>query len=188
MGLDEDNIVEKIILAYKRNDNKLIAKASRYLANHPATVLNLKEWKTVDNEIRIQLLEKALIYKDEASDDSDNDDSKPKPVFEPKIEFFQQPEGFGGTKMFIKNTGNCRVAFKIVADMYGNHQTTEEPRFSCADEVFEIQNASFFQFRASANPHYIHYLEAKECDSSADQVVAIDAINKKYQIKVQQRL
>lgn len=83
MHLTEHNIVEKIQHAFEENDNKAIAKTTRFVADNLADTVRNPHWKRLSADVRAHVLEKAILYKDaEKEEESSESDSGRKGGFD----------------------------------------------------------------------------------------------------------
>jgi hypothetical protein len=163
-NLGMSNVLESIQHAYARNDNAFIHAISVFVASNMAGVVQLPGWRLLSAELRATILERAALTMDrnchrrDYGSSSWNDGAFFIGIFkffnytflisfnivdvshhqpEPKLEFFHQKETFKPHQMFLKNTGNCRLAFKLVS--YFGSGTLGGGRFHHFNSIIVIE-------------------------------------------------
>jgi hypothetical protein len=104
---------------------------------------------------------------------------------EPKIEFFQQKDMLS-LRMFLKNTGNCRVACKldVRANFADAQKTIAGPCFLEAGESWELQEAHQIYFQRKHHKYIVQYVVATCSDSTAEKLLEIDATNMSFVLNI----
>lgn len=102
----------------------------------------------------------------------------------PKLEFFQQKEGLSFWRMFLKNTGNCRVACRLMVKTSFSKEMVGEPRFLDIDDVWELEDAESMHLFKDSRKFTAEYVAVKKSESSAEKLLEIEALNKGLQLEI----